>query len=68
MGIDYLSVQGYRDTSPETHRMLLRAGIALIEGLDLSQVRPGHYKLYCLPLKLVGAEGTPARTILVEGH
>ena len=37
----------------------------IIEGLDLSQVSQGRYSLYCLPLKLAGSDGAPARTILV---
>jgi len=66
VGIDYLSVQLYGDTSPETHQVMLKEGIVLIEGLDLSGVSPGDYNLYCLPLKLAGAEGAPARAVLVE--
>ena len=68
VGVDYLSVQLFNDPSPETHCLLLEGGMALIEGLDLSQVSPGRYGLYCLPIKLVGAEGAPARAILVEDH
>ena len=66
VGIDYLSVQLYGDTSPETHQVMLKEGIVLIEGLDLSGASPGDYNLYCLPLKLAGAEGAPARAVLVE--
>ncbi len=64
VGIDYLSVAPYHQSIP-THRALLTAGIVIIEGLDLSAVAPGTYSLYCLPLKLVGSDGAPARTILV---
>jgi arylformamidase len=64
VGIDYLSVAPYHQSIP-THRALLTAGIVIIEGLDLSAVAPGIYSLYCLPLKLVGSDGAPARTILV---
>ena len=64
VGIDYLSVAPYHQSIP-THRTLLTAGIVIIEGLDLSAVAPGTYSLYCLPLKLVGSDGAPARTILV---
>ena len=64
VGIDYLSVAPYHQSIP-THRALLTAGIVIIEGLDLSAVAPGIYNLYCLPLKLVGSDGAPARTILV---
>lgn len=63
IGIDYLSIQLYHD-GPETHNILLGAGVVVIEGLDLSRVPPGHYELICLPLKLVGVEGAPARAVL----
>jgi arylformamidase len=65
VGIDYLSVAPYHQSIP-THQSLLKAGIIIIEGMDLSAVAPGTYTLYCLPLKLVGSDGAPARTILVE--
>ena len=48
------------------HRILLRAGVILLEGLDLSGVRSGTYELVCLPLKVVGGDGAPARAILIE--
>jgi arylformamidase len=65
IGIDYLSVAPYHQSIP-THRALLAAGVIIVEGLDLSAVAPGTYGLYCLPLKLTGSDGAPARTILVE--
>ncbi len=65
VGVDYLSVAPYEDTVP-THRVLLQANIIVVEGLNLSQVPRGFYDLYCLPLKLVGVEGAPARAILVS--
>ncbi|MEW5829466.1 MAG: cyclase family protein [Chloroflexota bacterium] len=64
VGVDYLSVAAYSQPVP-THRALLAAGVVVVEGLDLSRVEPGVYVLYCLPLKLVGADGAPARAILV---
>jgi arylformamidase len=64
IGIDYLSVGGYRHDGVETHRALLEAGIWVIEGLDLTRVRPGNYTLICLPLKILGGDGAPARAIL----
>jgi arylformamidase len=66
VGVDYLSVAPYHDPVP-THRTLLAAGVVAVEGLDLSRVAPGEYTLYCLPLKLQGSDGAPARAILVEG-
>lgn len=64
VGVDYLSVGGFRKDGPETHEALLSAGVWIIEGLDLRAVEPGEYDFVCLPLKLVGAEGSPARAIL----
>ena len=64
VGVDYLSVGGYKQDAVETHEALLGAGIWVIEGLNLSSVEAGEYDLVCLPLKLVGAEGSPARAIL----
>ena len=66
VGIDYLSIQPFKDTEPLTHRILLEAGIIIIEGLNLRDVNPGVYQLICLPLKLAGSEGAPARVILIE--
>ncbi len=65
VGIDYLSVSPYKNSIP-THRELLGAGVVILEGVDLSAVNPGVYDLYCLPLKLVGSDGAPARAILIK--
>jgi len=65
LGVDYLSVQRYKD-SPKTHEVLLGAGIVVVEGLNLADVSQGWYELICLPLKLVGTEGAPARAALRE--
>jgi GH15 family glucan-1,4-alpha-glucosidase/kynurenine formamidase len=64
VGVDYLSVGGFRKDSVETHRALLEAGIWVIEGLDLSRVKPGEYELICLPVKIERSDGAPARAIL----
>jgi kynurenine formamidase len=61
VGIDYLSVGGFRIDGVETHRALLEAGIWVIEGLDLSEVDPGEYELVCLPIEVERSDGTPAR-------
>jgi arylformamidase len=66
VGIDYLSIQLFNDADPLTHRTLLEAGIIILEGLNLRDVRPGFYQLICLPLKLAGSEGAPARAVLIE--
>lgn len=64
VGVDYLSVAPYADGVP-THKLLLESNIVIVEGLDLSQVSQGRYSLYCLPLKISGSDGAPARAILV---
>jgi arylformamidase len=64
VGVDYLSVGGWETDSAETHRALLAAGIWIIEGLNLEHVEPGDYELVCLPLKMVGSDGAPARAVL----
>jgi len=64
VGIDYLSVGGYKEDGAVTHRTLLKAGIWIIEGLNLSPVKAGEYELMCLPLKLQHGDGAPARAIL----
>lgn len=64
VGIDYLSISPFRNSRP-THEILLKAGMVIVEGLNLSGVSQGRYSLYCLPLKLAGSDGAPARAILV---
>ncbi len=64
VGVDYLSVAPFKDSRP-THEILLSAGVVIVEGLDLSGVTQGRYTMYCLPLKLAGSDGAPARAILI---
>ena len=63
VGIDALSVGGMSD-GDETHRILLSSGIWVIEGLDLRALRFGDYELVCLPLRIIDADGSPARAIV----
>ncbi len=65
VGIDYLSIAPYKNSRP-THQILLKAKVIIIEGLDLSKIQAGVYQLVCLPLKLGGSDGAPARTVLIE--
>jgi arylformamidase len=65
VGIDYLSVAPYDESIP-THTVLLKAGVIIVEGLNLSKIMRGFYDLYCLPLKIAGSDGAPARAILVQ--
>jgi arylformamidase len=64
VGVDYLSIAPYKQSLP-THQELLKPGIVILEGVDLSGVPVGIYDLFCLPLKLVGSDGAPARVILI---
>ncbi len=66
IGIDYLSVEKFGSEDFAAHHALLGAGVVIIEGLDLSEVEPGEYDMTCLPLRLVGADGSPARVVLKE--
>ena len=65
VGIDYLSIAPYEESIP-THVTLLEAGVVVVEGLNLSSIMRGFYDLYCLPLKIAGSDGAPARAILIQ--
>ena len=64
VGIDYLSIEPYADTSAAVHRILLEAGVLIVEGALLANVPAGPCTIYCLPLKIEGADGAPARLIV----
>jgi arylformamidase len=63
VGMDYLSIARF-DDAVATHRTLLASGMVVVEGLDLRSVEPGPYDLVCLPLRVVGCDGGPARAVL----
>jgi arylformamidase len=63
VGIDYLSIEPSTPGHP-VHKTLLSAGVVILEGLDLRTVPVGEYSMACAPLKVVGAEGAPARVFL----
>ena len=65
--MDYLSVEPFEDALFNTHHTLLGADVMILEGLVLSEVEPGEYLLACLPVKLVGSDGSPACAILMRG-
>lgn len=64
VGIDALSVSGFHEDPAETHRVLLGAGVWILEGICLRGAEPGEYELACLPLRIEGADGAPARALL----
>jgi arylformamidase len=65
VGIDYASVEKYGLPDAPAHYKLLGNDILILEGLNLKDVPPGKYTLFCLPMKIKGAEGAPARAVLV---
>jgi arylformamidase len=66
VGVDYLSVEPFEDGDFNTHHTLLGADVLILEGLNLAAVEVGEYLLVCLPLKLEGSDGSPARAILIR--
>jgi len=65
VGVDYLSVEAFGGgTRCPVHHTLLRASVAIVEGLNLTDVAAGDYELIALPLKLKDADGAPARVVL----
>lgn len=66
VGTDFLGIEKRKNPGHPVHKTLLKAGIVNVEGLDLSQVVAGSYELICLPLRVLGADGSPARVILIK--
>jgi len=64
VGIDYLSVEQFKKAGAPAHHALLSQGVVIIEGLNLAEADAGMYEMYCLPLRIVGGDGAPARVIL----
>jgi arylformamidase len=64
VGVDYLSVEQYHNPGAPAHHILLGSGTIVIEGLNLRDVEPGIYDMFCLPLRVVGSDGAPARVVL----
>jgi arylformamidase len=65
VGIDYLSIEQFHSGHHRTHRTLLAKSVVILEGLDLSVPAPGEYQLICLPLRIEGCDGAPARAVLI---
>jgi arylformamidase len=64
IGVDYLSVGAFEGDGIATHRILFEAGVWILEGLNLAQVQDGEYDMICLPLRIEGADGAPARVLV----
>jgi arylformamidase len=65
VGADTLSIEPETRDYP-VHRILLGAGVVIVEGLDLAPVAPGPYELVCLPLRIAAGDGAPARAVLIR--
>jgi len=66
VGVDALSVEQYHAGHHRSHDTLLRAGVAIVEGLALENVAPGEYQVICLPLRIRDCDGAPARVVLIR--
>jgi arylformamidase len=65
VGIDYLSIEQFHSGHHRTHRTLLEKSVVIVEGLDLSAPSAGEYQFICLPLRIEGCDGAPARAVLI---
>lgn len=65
VGVDYLSIEQFHSGHHRTHRTLLARQVVIVEGLALHGVPPGEYQFICLPLRLAGIDGAPARAVLI---
>ena len=66
VGIDSPTVENMEICDGEVHRILLGAGVAILEGLCLKDACDEHYFLSALPLSLAGENGAPCRAVLIE--
>jgi arylformamidase len=66
VGIDGPSIEAYDAPGDPVHRALLAAGVIIVENLALAGVAPGMYDLTCLPLRIAGCDGAPARVVLAS--
>jgi arylformamidase len=64
VGVDYLSIEQFKKPGAPAHKALLSNGVIIIEGLNLAEAEPGMYEMYCLPLRVAGGDGAPARVVL----
>lgn len=64
VGIDYIGIEAKSAPGHPVHSLLLSKGVVIVEGLDLSKVKPGKYDGAILPLKIKDGDGAPARAVL----
>jgi len=63
VGVDYLSVATPAADGERVHKALLNRGVVIVEGLRLNRLPSGRCELICLPIRVEGADGAPARAI-----
>ena len=66
VGVDYLSIEQFHSGHHQTHKTLLARSVVIVEGLNLSAPPQGEYQFICLPLRLEGCDGAPARAVLIS--
>lgn len=64
VGIDYITIEPVASVDFFVHKTLLGQGIPILESICLSDVKPGKYELYCLPLKIEQGDACPVRAVL----
>jgi arylformamidase len=68
IGSDAPSMDAVDSKTLDSHHILADGGVAILENLVLSDVEPGVYTLIALPLKLVDADSSPVRAVLIQGQ
>jgi arylformamidase len=66
VGIDTASIDPAESKSLDSHQVIRRLGLRVLENLVLDDVPEGDYELIALPLKLMAADASPVRAVLRE--
>ena len=66
VGIDTPSIDPAESKDLPSHAMVAAHNLAILEGIVLESVADGVYTLVALPLRIVGADASPVRAILVD--
>jgi arylformamidase len=64
VGIDTASIDPADSKTLDSHQVIRRLGLRVLENLVLDEVPEGDYELIALPLKLVSADASPVRAVL----
>lgn len=67
VGTDSMSVGSAAD-QVGPHKAILEENIAVLENLNLTDVKPGKYFLIAPPVKISGVEAAPVRALLLDGY